>query len=305
MCALAKVQYFYFPTLVILAVYLKNLFNKHPCQKKTIALLVFIQLLGFASLVRNHNSNLNHYHATRYGSYLVMTDSELSALGVTEEQRTCIGVDAWNNKIETPSSLYISQVNHECMPESEISTLDVIRPYLNYPGIFFRLLSNISIKHFSVQYFHVTIDNNYLVPTSNDGFKQGNSLIQISIFRDKILTPMVTPWIIIIGSILPFFGNTKNSPNLKIISLFLTLFIASQLVICILGEGIRDLSRHLSAAQYAMDFFSFIVLVQLYALLRNWIGKRKQAPDQVQVSRRMLYALESDATRVPTSCSRQ
>jgi hypothetical protein len=57
----------------------------------------------------------------------------------------------------------------------------------------------------------------------------------------------------------------------------LAIFIPSQFAVSLLGEGVRDLSKHLAAAQYSLDLLSVLIALQI-ATYGCWLamplGKR-------------------------------
>ncbi|MNV91962.1 hypothetical protein D3C71_1865080 [compost metagenome] len=55
----------------------------------------------------------------------------------------------------------------------------------------------------------------------------------------------------------------------------LGLFVVSQLIIVLLGEGVRDMSKHLWAAQLALDML--VLLVSLQCLGWLWVWRRRKA----------------------------
>ncbi|MBK8359122.1 MAG: hypothetical protein IPL15_09085 [Comamonadaceae bacterium] len=47
--------------------------------------------------------------------------------------------------------------------------------------------------------------------------------------------------------------------------------------ISLLGEGIRDLSKHLWAAQLALDLLAILLATQIVLVLRQWLADRRNA----------------------------
>lgn len=61
------------------------------------------------------------------------------------------------------------------------------------------------------------------------------------------------------------------------IVLFLNAFVYSQIVISLLGEGLRDLSKHLIAAQLALDLLVVVTVVNVAALVVAAMRRRLAA----------------------------
>ena len=56
--------------------------------------------------------------------------------------------------------------------------------------------------------------------------------------------------------------------GLALAGLVLGLFVVSQIAITMLGEGVRDLSKHLWAAQWALDMLVLLLALQALGWLR-------------------------------------
>lgn len=273
---LAKVQYFYVPLLALFVMWLLHWRQGRSVREPALVALSALLLVGQAVclLPMRHNiyQQVNYYHSTYFGSYMALTETQRAAIGLTPAQIACIGVDAWGSKAMGAGGSEPVRVTTPCFGHMGVLQLkDVLRPYLAFPSAAWALARFALPVHFTTQYFHVYRDQVFLVP-SHGSFGVGEILVDASRWRDRILAGPFSILVLALGCILPL-ARTRSSRILGPTMLFLSLFVVSQLVISFLGEGIRDLSKHLWAAQLALDFLALALVGQ--ALL--WASDRRRA----------------------------
>ena len=260
---LAKVQYFYVPVLALAALGLlhgrQGRSWREPVLLVLSAVLLAVQVVCLLPMQNNRYQQVNFYHSTYFGSYIPLTDVQRTAMGLTPEQVACIRVDAWGNKAMGPGGSEPVRVDTPCFGHrGDLRLGDVLRPYLAFPSVAFELARFALPVHFTVQYFHVYRDQVFLVP-AYVSFGVGEVLVAASRWRDRILSGYLSFVVLGLGCVLPLV-RTRGSRLLGPTMLFLSLFVVSQLAISLLGEGIRDLSKHLWAAQLALDFLVLALL---------------------------------------------
>ena len=277
LCGLAKVQYFYIPALVLACVLALDFRAKRRTPRWLVVALCLIQALCLLPLSKNPYAELNHHQSTFIGSYMMLEPQQLRALGLDEEQIACVGIDGWGHKMLGPGGTQPQNVGHSCYGRHPKSTADVLAPYLHYPGTLFRLMAFALPHHFTVRYVHVYPELQYVIPSNGKDFKGGIVLVKLSELRERTVTRLAIV-LVALGLAVPFVRRRGQHRGLGLSSLFLALFIISQVVISLLGEGIRDLSKHLWAAQLALDFLVLVLLAQ--ATLWFTHARRAQHPSQ-------------------------
>jgi hypothetical protein len=201
--------------------------------------------------------------------------TELRDLGLNAAQVDCVGLDAWGNKAAGPGGSTARRENHSCFGKQTLKLHDVLSPYLQHPTLLWRLAAYALPHHFTVQYFHVFKELRYIVPADRISFGYGRWLVQLSELRDAYVT---RAWpLLVAAGLLAGLLRLPGALWLGTASLFLALFIPSQMVVSLLGEGIRDLSKHLWAAQLALDLLTILVATQIALLLRQWLPDRRKA----------------------------
>ena len=270
-CGLAKVQYFYLPLLVLVCLWLAAWWQRGAVDKALVKLLLLIQVLCLVPMLTGKNAALNAHHGLYLGSYMVLTPEQLDALGVSPTQRGCIGVDAWGNALSGPGGTQVQPGAVSCYPEvPRLGKGDVLRPYWHYPQALLRLAQDALPSHFTVHYFHVYPDHRYLKRMEGDLQPVTDLLLRMTDERDRYISPLA-PWLLV--GALVFFALSRSLRvigvrGLALAGLVLGLFVVSQITITMLGEGVRDLSKHLWAAQWALDMLVLLLALQALGWLR-------------------------------------
>ncbi|WP_313330572.1 hypothetical protein [Comamonas sp.] len=279
-CGLAKVQYFYVPLLALLCVWAAGRWQRSPADRGLLKLLLAVQVLCLVPLLIGKNASLNAYHGVYLGSYMVLSPAQLDGLGVPAERRDCIGVDAWGNALSGPGGTQVQHTDRDCYPVTpKLGKGDVLRPYLHYPLTLWRLARFALPSHFTVQYFHVFPGNFYLHRHEVGAQPVTDLLQQLTLLRDRSITPLA-PLFLLAALALFAASRCRQAARMRPLAaggLLLALLVVSQVIIVLLGEGVRDMSKHLWAAQLALDML--VVLTAVQGLGWLWLlWRRKSAP---------------------------
>jgi hypothetical protein len=129
----------------------------------------------------------------------------------------------------------------------------------------FRLWHWAAPVHFTVKSFHLFPYNGYILPSDTKSFHNGRNLVVASDLRDAVMTRYYLVFLAA-GVLLPFLNlRHAASVEMRMATLLLALFIPSQIAFSLLGEGLRDLSKHLAAAQLCLDLLCVFLVLQLIA----------------------------------------
>jgi hypothetical protein len=296
----AKPQYFYLPALGVVVFVTAALLYRRKVDWVLSGLL--LMAFGVTTYYAFHagGNAANYYNSTYFGSYLRLPDDELRQLGVDME---CLGVDPWGNRVDREDTLEFSAGPTNCAQRHPIRLGMVLAPYLAHPGLMGEMWRWLAPAHFTVRYFHVYPGTMYIIPSDGRSFHSGNTLVRLSEMRERFVTPIY--WVVIVlgglVSIGPFLRRILGSraakqgdrnriplrsneggeccgirvsplvsPEMSSASLLLAVFIPSQFVVALLGEGVRDLSKHLAAAQFGLDLLCVLIVVQLGGWINEW-----------------------------------
>ena len=273
LCGLSKVQFFYIPAMAVVVLIFLNGKNNFQGIKKYIYVLMLIQAACFLPLANNKYSQINYYHALYLGPYVVMSDPELDEANLSEEKRLCIGVDAWGNKLTGQGGSVIQSNHKTCVDEESGSIWKIFATYIKFPSVFARMVAYSAETHFTTKYFHV--DKNYLyqVSTANLGS------VPIALQKISNAREFFPPWSILIFFLPIVFAISivkKGKARLGLSCFFLLLIIFTQLIISLLGEGVRDLSKHLYGAQFSIDLIMVFTFFHGLALCEGMKDEAQQ-----------------------------
>ena len=260
-CALSKVQYFYLPMLVMLCSAAIALRYHLRFDRPLLLAMAAAQLLGLTVLADNRYKQLNYHQSTYFGSYMVLTPAEQRTIGLNQRQIDCVGVDAWGIRAMDPAAAKAVPGSTTCYGTQKLTLADVLRPYLRYPWVLPMVLKNAWPEHFTVNYFHVFHYFPYISASHPDSYGSGLFLLKLSELRERTITPLAV-WILFAGLVAGVWKRAQDDRSWSLACLFLTLFVASQLCVGILGEGVRDLSKHWWAAQLALDALTLLLGLQ-------------------------------------------
>jgi hypothetical protein len=119
--------------------------------------------------------------------------------------------------------------------------------------------------HFTAKSFHLFKYNGYILPSDTKSYHNGRNLVVASDLRDAAITRYYLVFLAA-GLLLPFVNlRSTVSIEMRMATLLLALFIPSQIAFSLLGEGLRDLSKHLAAAQLCLDLLCVFLILQLIA----------------------------------------
>lgn len=260
---LSKVQYFCMPLTLLAVLLLLRAMGRMTVPRWVLWSLAASQLITAAPAVHNPYAQLNRHQATYWGSYLVLNPDQLHALGLSQRQQACVGIDGWGHQAQGPGGSEPVNVGREktCYGSQQLGLWDVLRPYVLFPTTLPKLLAYALPAHMHVRYFHVFKVLPYLTPANGASFRSGRWLVKWSELRDRTVTPL---WPVLwgLGLAQVAWRGARRHAGLSAASLFLALFVASQIAVSLLGEGVRDLGKHLWAAQLALDFLLLTLLAQ-------------------------------------------
>lgn len=280
--AWTKPQYFYVPMLV-LVILLAYKTARSMSIKKLIVVCAVAQVIAVLPIARSTYTEANRYNATYFGSYLALTPIERTDLHLDSEQLACIGTDWWGNRIESSVGVEAESTNSTCGGALKVSRKDVVAPFLHHPTLFFRMVADAVKAHWTTRYFHVDADNRYLrVDPDRDG-----SVAAFMLGVDRLVAVLSLPAVVsvLLASVLLLATGIGKGSRCVGVCVFLGGFIVSQLVVSLVGEGFRDLSKHLALMFFASELLAIITLVAWMDILgvKGGEGKLRRGKGRVSL----------------------
>ncbi|ELM6922204.1 hypothetical protein OGW15_21120 [Citrobacter sp. Cf039] len=242
----AKSQYFYSSIILFIQFLVFNRSNLKIKAYLTVAsLLVSISAIMLSSGATQYNK----YHSNYFGILYTLKENNYK---IPEKYNIeCIGVDAWGNILDINTGAVSSNIGESCFNKNkEIGFKDSIKNIIIHPLISLTLpFDKIMRSFYGEDYFHVY--KGYKIIDCKDSF-----LCSIPTIKDKLFNDVRFPFLIIIAIISVFINNKSMASSLFMFS----IFGITQLYICFIGEGYRDINKHLIGLNYSFDLIIFIFI---------------------------------------------
>lgn len=251
----SKSQFALTPLIFILH---QVIFDRHKLKLK-ISLSLLCLLLGVLCITFSKGAvSLNKYHSNYYGIYQLMKNNKVELPENVDLE--CVGVDAWGNKYDIAKGALSSDIGEICYKKNiNTSFSDTIKSFLGNPLLILTLPYDLGMKEqYTENYIHVF--KSFHLIENNHGPLAMITSIKDYLFKDVRFS------VLFISMVLSIF--LKNEYYRQVI-FFISSFGASQLFLAFLGEGYRDLSKHLFGMNISFDLLVFTVLCMLSRVKNN------------------------------------
>lgn len=255
--ASSKSQFFYVPILLI-AYFL--IFNRERIVIKTILmilsfLIAISVIFGSETDPATSTVKLNKYHSTYFGIYEYEKLNNIPRPeGVDEE---CIGHDSWGFLFDLNSGVTETKVGQSCyLKHADESFKSSINEMIKHPSIIFKLPFDEGVRtQFSENYFHVF--NAMKLIINNNGF-----YADLTQAKDALFKNIRFPVLFLVLLISLTFYRHKSSGMYFIAA----SFGMSQFYISFLGEGYRDMAKHLFGMNFSFDIILFMLITTFLSI---------------------------------------
>lgn len=242
----AKSQFFYAPVVAFLS-YL--LFNRDRIWLKSGLLALSLVLSVTCIVFSSGATSFNKYHANFYGVYLYAKEHNIELDSTID--KSCIGIDAWGNRFDLDKGAVSTDIGTRCYDENKSSSFsDAIGFVIKNPSFLLSLPFDVGMRsQYTEDYFHV-FKSIQLV--RDDNSISGNiTHIKDYLFKDVRF--------IILAILLATSVIIRKRHEMATL-FFSSCFGVTQLYIAFMGEGYRDLSKHLFGMNFSFDLSIFIIL---------------------------------------------
>ncbi|ELY5854387.1 glycan biosynthesis hexose transferase WsfD [Cronobacter malonaticus] len=252
----SKSQFFYMPLLSMPFV-----FHFINYRKLALAGLLISQVACVFFVINSSDAtNFNKYHSAYYGVYAYEKMNGIDLPGGVDEK--CIGIDAWGGQLDKENGSHRSVLGKSCYENNKnVSFMDSIREYIKHPSIIFKLPFDDVVKdNLVTDYIHVAKTIKVIV---DDKITWSTQLTHM---KDRVFGNLrMLIMILILTAFLVFRKARSMSMPLVIV----TLFGISQFYISFIGEGYRDLSKHLFGLAFSFDMVVFLSVSSLIYILKG------------------------------------
>lgn len=244
--ACSKGQFFYFPLLA--AVYYL-IYSREFLVQKILMCLISLSLSLLCIYSTADTSQYNKYHSTYFGVYELM---HLNNMEIPEGvDKNCVGVDSWGKRFDLMEGATYTEIDEKCrLKHLDVKFQDSLYWFLKNPLHILTLPFDKGVRtQLSEDYFHVF--KSLKLARNDDNFTKQVTLIKDYIFKEVRFSILS---IFLLLSLILF--RAKESGFVFLIS----SFGVSQLYISFLGEGYRDMAKHLFAMNFSFDLLVFLSL---------------------------------------------
>lgn len=234
-----------------------------------IAGLLAAQMMALVMVAKGDYGHYNAHHAAFLGAYYYVSPGDIRAQGLVPPPTECIGVDRWGNRLSTASDLVPDSAPPACLSLGTIQMGDVLRLHLASPTVLLELAADSLPVHATVDYFHVLGEARYIHAV--DPNRATRFLQAVSAWRDAVMHGfgvVIAPFMLLLLSLGLACGRYRA---LSLPLAVLATYALSQVGVSLLGEGVRDLSKHLAMAQYAIDLGLAMVLITAAILVSRLV----------------------------------
>ncbi|WP_075180899.1 hypothetical protein [Pantoea sp. 1.19] len=251
--ATAKSQFFYVPILVS---FCEFIFKKNSNIKLHLSLLLSLLIAISFSVFSPSATKVNSYHSLYFGTLLYNKINHKQNPSWADEK--CIGIDAWGNEFDLDKGAISTQIGESCYNSTADHGLkDSLILILKNPVILLKLPFDTGIKsQLSEDYFHVFKS----IKLINS---KGGWLIKVQEVKDMLLKDLRIPLSFFLMIVSLVLYKKRYATSL----FFLSSLSLSQFYISFLGEGYRDLNKHLFTMNYSFDLIIFISLCMVIKFL--------------------------------------
>ncbi|HCO0785642.1 TPA: hypothetical protein N7J75_003438, partial [Escherichia coli] len=242
----AKSQFFYAPVVAFLS-YL--LFNRDRIWLKSGLLALSLVLSVTCIVFSSGATSFNKYHANFYGVYLYAKEHNIELDSTID--KSCIGIDAWGNRFDLDKGAVSTDIGTRCYDENKSSSFsDAIGFVIKNPSFLLSLPFDVGMRsQYTEDYFHV-FKSIQLVRDDNS-ISGDITHIKDYLFKDVRF--------IILAILLATSVIIRKRHEMATL-FFSSCFGVTQLYIAFMGEGYRDLSKHLFGMNFSFDLSIFIIL---------------------------------------------
>ncbi|WP_318366049.1 hypothetical protein [Enterobacter sp.] len=262
--ASSKSQFFYLP-LIVLSAY--ALFNRERILIKVASCSLALALSIACVMGSSGATVFNKYHANYFGVFEYAKNNGLELPDGVDD--SCVGIDAWGNKFNITLGSERTKIAMDCYNRnSEYGFKDVLTWVAKNPSFLFKIPYDAGVTNqLTEDYFHVYKVLRLLV--NDDG-----PLSYLTKAKDYLFERVKFTVLLITMIISLLLLKHRHSG----VFFFISSFGISQMYVAFLGEGYRDLDKHLFGMNLSFDLVVFLLIslsaIKLHHLVKMQISQR-------------------------------
>ncbi len=294
----SKMQYVLFPALATACICTQLVVNGRRPTVRTVSVAGALVLVSVAAPTlffvgpAPRFPEANNYHAVFGGITRVASDPEkaLRDLGVPRQYWRLPQTDMWSANVAKSHPVHRHLKN--------LSRRRLLFLYAGDPGAVIKIMAKIEDEL-------ATVETDPRGHSVLDARHQGKTTFGVWWQWSRIHAAVYGAWPPIVWAILFFgagwggFAVLRNRlDGAKVATLFLALWVPSQLVVIVLGEGLVNLKAHLVGTRLALDF---LVVMVGWDVTRTLVGRRIPARATPAAEKKIRGPSRSGFEQVPGS----
>lgn len=253
--ACSKGQFFYFPA-ILFCYYLiydrKGMFLKIPLVAISLALSLLCMMFTTSTVA------YNKYHSVYFGVYEY---ERMNGIELPEgADKNCVGIDSWGNRFDLKSGVVSTSIGEECFNKHKDATFkETIDEIIKHPSMLFKLPFDDGVKtQLTENYFHVYKAMPLII--NNDGFYAKITNVKDALYKN------VRFFLLVLALLFSLAFRSDKISGLLFLCCSLGI---SQFYISFIGEGYRDMDKHLFGMNFSFDMAVFLLTVSIFSLLKK------------------------------------
>lgn len=253
--ACSKGQFFYVPFL-LLCYYM--IYDRSKMKKKVLLTAFSLALSLLCMFKTTSTVAYNKYHSVYFGVYEYERMNGIALPDNADEK--CIGIDSWGNRFDLKSGVVSTSIGEECFNIHKKSSFkETLSEILKHPSILIKLPFDDGVStQLTENYFHVFKSMKLII--NNDGFYAKITKIKDNIYENIRFTLLVLAFI---------FSLTLRHNRMSGLVFLCSSFGISQFYISFIGEGYRDMDKHLFGMNFSFDMTMFLLTTSIISILNR------------------------------------
>lgn len=253
--ACSKGQFFYFPAIVFFYYLIyerKGMFLKIPLVAISLALSLLCMMFTTSTVA------YNKYHSVYFGVYEY---ERINGIDLPEKaDKNCVGIDFSGNRFDLKLGVIATKVGDKCFNlHKDVSFKDTINELVKHPSILFKLPFDDGVKtQLTENYFHVYKAMSLII--NNDGFYAKITNVKDALYKN------VRFFLLLLALV---FSLVFRSDKISGIIFLCSSLGISQFYISFIGEGYRDMDKHLFGMNFSFDMAVLLITASVFSLIKK------------------------------------
>lgn len=253
--ACSKSQFFYIP-LIFLCYYI--IYDRTNLKIKTVLTALSLALSLFCMFKTTSTVAYNKYHSVYFGIYEY---ERINGIDLPESaDKNCVGIDSWGNRFDLKLGVISTSIGETCFDKHKDTNFkEAIGEIVKHPSILLKLPFDDGVKtQLTENYFHVYKAMPLII--NNDGFYASITHAKDALYKNMRFIFLVIAFV---------FSLVLRKDNISGLIFVCSTLGISQFYISFIGEGYRDMDKHLFGMNFSFDMTIFLITISLFSFFKK------------------------------------